>query len=123
MSNSYYQVDRERWAKMTINEQMGNIASEVGRAIIAHRSGNKAREDRAIDRATDLFSATVEVLAGTEHSYRLKEVLRAREEFLRLFFDGTFESDADKIERYFMDYAFAARYVHMKSLTEVCENR
>jgi hypothetical protein len=42
-------------------------------------------------------------------------VLRAREEFLRLFFDGTFENDADKIERYFMDYAFAARYEHART--------
>ena len=110
--SSYYQVDRERWAKMTINEQMGNIGSEVGRAIIAYRTGNKDRVDRAIDRAVDLFSATVEALVGTKHSYRLREVLRAREEFLRLFFDGTFESDADKIERYFMNYAFAARFEH-----------
>jgi len=116
MSSYYYQVDRERWEKMTINEQMGNIGSEVGRAIIAHRNGNKAREDRAIDRAIDLFSATIEVLVGTKHSYRLREVLRAREEFLRLFFDDTFDSDADKIERYFMNYAFAARYEHMKNL-------
>ena len=123
MSSGYYQVDRERWAKMTINEQMGNIGSEVGRAIIAHRNGNKAREDRAIDRAIDLFSATVEILAGTEYSYRLKEVLRAREEFLRLFFDGTFESDADKIERYFMYFAFAARYEHMKKLADTHEDQ
>ena len=115
MSSSYYQFDRGRWAKMTINEQMGNIGSEVGRAIIARRNGNKAREDRAIDRAIDLFSATAEALVGTKYSYRLKEVLRAREEFLRLFFDGTFESDADKIERYFMDYAYAARYEHIKN--------
>ena len=122
MSSSYYQVDRERWGKMTINEQMGNIGSEVGRAIIAHRNGNKAREDRAIDRAIDLFSATVEALVGTERSYRLKEVLRAREEFLRLFFDDTFESDADKIERYFMDYAFAARNEHMKNMADIPEN-
>jgi hypothetical protein len=48
-------------------------------------------------------------LIGTEYSYRLKEVLRARDEFLRLFFDGTFEQDADNIDRYFMYLAFAAR--------------
>ena len=119
MSNSYYQVDRERWAAMTINEQMGNIGSEVGRAIIARRSGNKEREDRAIDRAIDLFSATVEVLVGTSYSYRLKEVLRAREEFLRLFFDDTFESDAGKIEQYFMNYSFAARHEHMMKSNDI----
>ena len=106
---SEYRFDRERWSQLTFNEQMGNIGSEVGRAINAHRNGISARETRAVDRAIDLFSATVEVLIGTPFSYRLKEVLRARDEFLRLFFDGTFEEDADNIERYFMYFAFAAR--------------
>ena len=104
-----YRFDRSRWAQLTFDEQMGNIGAEVGRAIIAHRNGNEVRETRAIDRAIDLFSATVEALVGTEYSYRLKEVLRARDEFLRLFFDGTFDKDADKIDRYFMYFAFAAR--------------
>jgi hypothetical protein len=36
-------------------------------------------------------------------------VLRARDEFLKLFFDDTFEADAHNIERYFMDFAFMAR--------------
>ena len=27
-----YQVDRKQWARLSINEQMGNIGSEVGRA-------------------------------------------------------------------------------------------
>ena len=107
-----YRFDRERWARLTFNEQMGNIGAEVGRAIIAHKDGNELREERAIDRAIDLFSATVEVLVGTRYSYRLKEVLRARDEFLRLFFDGTFEDDAANIERYFMDFAYMARAEH-----------
>ena len=104
-----YRFDRSQWAKLTFYEMMGNIGSEVGRAIIAHRCGNCLRENRAIDRAIDLFNATVEVLINTEYYYRLKEVLRARDEFLRLFFDGTFSCGADKIERYFMDFAFLAR--------------
>jgi hypothetical protein len=104
-----YAFDRVRWARLSFIEQLGNIGSEVGRAIIAHRNGNGAREARAIDRAIDLFSATVEVNIGTENSYRLRELLRARDEFLRLFFDGTFDRDADNIERYFMYFAYAAR--------------
>ena len=104
-----YKFDRARWARLTFEEQMGNIGSEVGRAIIARRNGNTLRETRAVDRAIDLFSATVEALIGSMYSYRLKEVLRARDEFLKLFFDGTFDKDADNIERYFMYFAFAAR--------------
>jgi len=105
----HYQVSRARWAKMSILEMMGNIGSEVSRAVNARRNGMKDREDGAIDRALDLFDATVECLLGTRYSYRLKEVLRAKEEFLRLFYDGTFDADADNIVRYFDWYAIAAR--------------
>jgi hypothetical protein len=51
----------------------------------------------------------VDVNIGTPYSYRLKEVLRARDEFLRLFSDDTFDHDAAKIDRYFMNFAFSAR--------------
>lgn len=103
-----YQMDRERWAQLTIYEQMGNVSSEVGRAIDATRAGKEKRAQGAIDRAVDLLDATVEVLVA-QKSQRVKEVLRAREEFLRLFFDGTFDEDADNIARYFNLFALAAR--------------
>jgi len=116
--SEYYRVDREKWAQYSLVEQMGNISSEVGRAIIAHRAGNKVREDRAVDRALDLFSATVDAWIDTPYAYRLKEVLRARDEFLRLFFDGTFEEDADNIERYFTYFALLARQRHFERRSE-----
>ena len=103
-----YEIDRERWAELSIFEQMGNIGSEVGRAVNATRAGKDRRAQGAVDRAVDLLDATVEVLVA-QKSPRVKEVLRAREEFLRLFFDGTFEDDADNIERYFSQFATAAR--------------
>lgn len=106
MSN--YQVDRCEWAKLDIYEQMGNIGSEVGRAINAQRNGKTKRVDGAVDRALDLFDATTECLIR-QKSPRVREVLRSREEFLRLFFDGTFDEDADNIERYFAQFAVAAR--------------
>ena len=106
MSN--YQIDRERWGQLTFFEQMGNIGSEVGRAIKSHKNGQEERVAAAIARALDLFSATTEQLVA-EQSPRLREVLRARDEFLRLFYDETFDSDAASIERYFTQFALAAR--------------
>ena len=103
-----YEIDRARWAELSIYEQLGNADAEVGRAIKATRAGKEKRAQGAIDRAVDLIDATVEVLVE-QKSPRVKEVLRAREEFLRLFFDGTFEEDADNIERYFNLFAIAAR--------------
>ena len=92
---------------MSIYEQLGNVSSEVGRAINATRAGKEKRAQGAIDRAVDLLDATVEVLIQ-QKSPRVKEVLRARDEFLRLFYDGTFDEDADNIARYFNLFAIAA---------------
>ena len=103
-----YEIDRQRWAELSIFEQMGNIGAEVGRAVNATRAGKHERAQGAIDRAVDLLDATIEVLVA-QKSPRVKEVLRAREEFLRLFYDGTFETDSDDIVRYFNLFAIAAR--------------
>jgi len=94
-------IDREKWAELTLAEQMGNIGSEVGRAIRSRN--NPARLQGAIDRALDLFSATAECHRGL----RLREILRARDEFLRLFYDNS--TDYEEIERYFYQFALAAR--------------
>ncbi len=106
MSN--YQIDRERWAAMTIQEQMGNIGSEVGRSINAWRVHDINRFEGALNRALDLFDATTEQLVR-KRSPRSKEVLRSKDQFLALFFDDKFDSDAEAIENYFMQYALAAR--------------
>jgi len=100
-------VDVVKWKKMTIFEQMGNIGSEVGRAISAGKRGDMTSRDNAISRAIDLFDLTVEDLADRK-SPRLCEVLRAKDQFLGLFFDDNF-ADAAGVEKYFMQFAFAAR--------------
>ena len=94
-------VNREKWARMSLVEQMGNIGSEVGRAIKSR--DNPARRDAAIERALDLFSAT----AACHSGHRLREILRSRDEFLRLFYDDS--TDFEAIERYFHHFALAAR--------------
>jgi hypothetical protein len=100
-------VDVSRWQNLTIFEQMGNIGSEVGRAISAARRGNDTAKNGAIARALDLFSATADGLSR-QKSPRLCEILRARDQFLSLFFADNF-ADADKVENYFMQFAIAAR--------------
>ena len=94
-------INRERWARLSLCEQMGNIGADVGRAIASR--DNPARRDGAIERALDMFSATAECYSGL----RLREILRARDEFLRLFYDGS--TDFEAVERYFHQFAVAAR--------------
>jgi hypothetical protein len=95
------EIDRKKWAKLTFLEQMGNISSEVGRAINSRE--NPTRRDGAIDRALDLFDATASNYKGS----RLREILRAKSEFLELFYGSS--KDHKGIENYFNQFAVAAR--------------
>lgn len=105
-----YRVDREYWSKFSFPEQMGNVGSEVGRAIRAHASGNAKRERSAFDRALDLLDATAECLGEEDVAKRL-EVKSARDRFLRLFEESDSEEELQSLEGYFMKYALAARQV------------
>lgn len=104
-----YAVDRKRWASMSIFEQMGNIYSEVGRSIIAKRRNNQEDCNYAVIRALDLFDATVDDLIKQKSS-RVKEVLRAKDQYLHAIYDqGVEDGVCTDIDRYFMQYAIAAR--------------
>jgi hypothetical protein len=97
-----------RWRTLTILEQLGNVGSEVERAIRAHEAGRSERFDRALDRALELFDMT----AADERwrGARRREILRAREEFCRLFFDPHPPvGSAAGMQRYFLAFAIAAR--------------
>ena len=100
-----YAVDQEKWARLSIFEQMGNIYSEVGRSLAANRSHDQERTEAAKLRAIDLFDATAQALAN-QSSPKLKEVLRAKEQYLEVL--DTNSSSAG-IDRYFMQFALAAR--------------
>ena len=105
--DNHFIVDIDKWRERSIFSQMGNIGSEVGRAISARIGGNKSREESATERALDLFDATSKIMAD-EKSPRLKEILRARENFLEILQDFD-EDDARGLEKYFMNFAIAER--------------
>lgn len=89
-------------------EQLANVGSEVDRAIRNSQSGRASRFENALDRALELFDLTVadDRWRGT----RRREVLRAREEFCRLFFDDDADSESARgLSRYFLQFATLAR--------------
>src|ERR1044071_5225582 len=97
-----------RWATLTLTQQLGNVGSEVERAIRAHAQGRADRLAHALDRTLELFDLT-----ATDRRWKLhqrREILRAREQFCRVFYDDTAESDlADYLRKYFLQFAVAAR--------------
>jgi len=96
-----------RWSQMTLMEQLGNVGSEADRAIRAHAAGRAARFEAALGRALELFDLTAADERWSGH--RRREILRAREEFCRLFFGDPPPGSADGLSRYFLYFAVAAR--------------
>jgi hypothetical protein len=98
----------QRWQTLTLMEQLAHVGSEVERAIRAHESGNRARFDGALVRALELFDLTV--ADDRWRGSRRRELLRARDEFCRLFFDDDVPLDSARgLRRYFLAFATAAR--------------
>jgi hypothetical protein len=99
-----------RWHTLSLLEQLGNVGSEVDRALRSRATGRTSRFERALDRALELLDLTASDPRRTLPQRR--EVLRAREQFCRVFFDETAEPDlAGYLSRYFLEFATAARRV------------
>ncbi len=97
--------DATKWAEMDMFNQMGNIGSEVGRALSAKRQGKPDRCQAAFYRGLDLIDETAQLWAAQKRA-GLREVLYAREQFVESV--TTSKVDAT-LEAYFMQYAIAAR--------------
>src|SRR5687767_4696902 len=96
------------WARLSLMEQLANVGSEVERAIDAHDRGKQQRWEVALVRALELFDLTA--ADRRWHGPALREILRAREEFCRLFFDTEVPvGSATSLKRYFLHFAVAAR--------------
>ncbi len=97
-----------RWRELTLAQQLANVGSEVDRAIRSWEAGRSGRFDNALDRALELFDLTA--ADDRWRGHRRREVLRARAEFCRLFFDDDPHPDSAKgLSRYFLQFAVLAR--------------
>lgn len=97
----------EKWAKLSLMEQLGNIGSEVGRAASWQGRDTKTFTG-AVERALELFDLTLddERWIGPRH----REIACAREVFCDAFYGGhLYHSSMKDLERYFFPYALLAR--------------
>lgn len=102
---SSHEFNKQAWAKMTVFEQMGNIGSEVGRALSAKHRNKNDWMTSAFYRGIDLMNFTIEIWAA-QKSPRFKELLYAREMFTR----SILTDEEDKtLDQYFFQFALAAR--------------
>lgn len=96
-----------RWFTLSLAEQMGNIGSEVSRALGWREKNEKALSENAGQRALELFDLA---LSDSRWLKRFKEIARAREVFCDFFYgDNTYVSTQKNLEKYFYYFALSAR--------------
>lgn len=92
---------------MSLGEQLGNVGSEVGRAVNWQKKGNLESRDKALERAFELLDLTI---SGINKSSELKELCRTREVLADVFYGNNQYNDSpESLEKYFYRYALEAR--------------
>jgi hypothetical protein len=97
-----------KWRALSLFEQLGNIGSEVNRAI-NWKDKDKKLFEGAVDRALELFDLTLADPRWLEQK-RLYEIARAREVFCDAVLGGKeYGSTLKDLNRYLAEFAIVAR--------------
>jgi hypothetical protein len=97
-----------RWWSLTLAEQLGNVGSEVSRAL-KWRSRNPRIAQGAMARALELIDLTLDDPRHRSSVARLREICRAREVMLDfLVGSNQYGSTEITLQKYFDAFAVAA---------------
>lgn len=72
-------MDEDRWIRMPLSMQMGNIGAEISRLIHWKRKCNHKNTEASWDRVLELIDLTVYGIQKSDRPFRMKEILRLRE--------------------------------------------
>jgi len=110
MSFAHKTLAAGRWLTFSPFEQLGHVGSEIDRAVYWSRAGKSDHTFAAVDRALELLDLTI---ADPRWRRRLKELLRARDVVADRFY-GTneYHTNDASLQRYFFQFALAARKDH-----------
>ena len=98
-----------RWAEMSFAEQMGNVGSEVSRAVRWQSKGKRERMEQCVFRALELLDLTIDATDKSAFP-KLKELCRAREELCDFFLgNNELNSVPERIMKYYDAFALAAQ--------------
>lgn len=106
---------RGRWQHLSLSEQFGNVGSEVSRAI-RWSAKNPDTAQAALYRGLELLDLMLDDPKHRVSVARLREIARAREVVVD-FLAGSNEygSTGPSLQRYFDQFAVAARRVHLSA--------
>lgn len=106
MPTKHLVISAERWQKLSLAEQMGNIGSEVHRALLWRNKDTKLFFG-AIERGLELLDLTI---ADGRRRKGLKELTRVREFLCEAVWGRTqYRISLEDLDKYFFQFALAAR--------------
>ena len=98
---------KEKWQKMSLAEQMGNIGSEVSRFLHFGNNKDKENEEKSFERALELLDLTI---ADARWRFRIREILILRVIIADIFVRGNnFDISSEALNNYFLPFALKAR--------------
>lgn len=107
MTFQHKELAEGRWHSLTLQEQLGNLGSEVHR-VVQWQQKDTREAGRAFERALELFDLTLSDSRWLA-ARRLKEIVRAREFFCSAYLGHPWGMTLQDLDDYFFHYALAAR--------------
>ena len=90
---------RKKWFGMTIQDQIGNIGSEVNRAIRWEKKGDLKRAQDFCKKAKELLQITME---DPKNRHRIGELFNAMSELEDRFFgDNIYQTTDEMLRKYY----------------------
>lgn len=94
---------KKAWQKFTLNQQMGNIGSEVARALGCLEKGDKENMEKSAFRALELIDFTIEDKRWQKNN---AEIFKLREAVCDMFFGkDAFRNKPEYFRNYFLPFA------------------
>jgi hypothetical protein len=106
MSHQHSDLAAGKWMKLSLMEQLGNVGSEVSRAL-RWKGRDVKLFDGAMVRALELLDLSIR---DSRWRHRLKELTRARESLCDAWLGGPqYKTKLEDLDRYFFNFALVAR--------------
>ena len=100
-------IDRQRWQRMTFYQQMGNIASEISRAIQFKNKNDLEYMNSSLWRVLELVDLTIE---DENNKLRLRELCRFKEVLTDWYCQThTYDIDPESLKNYSLTFALFAK--------------